>query len=126
MSPKMAQVEEKLKAMGIELPDPEQRVTLQQQEARLASLLDVRKALQEEVESLRREGVARRTTATVLSDDALLRERPEPLGQDVGRDPLFRGGELRVRALRLEHEIAHDQEAPRVPNDLERVVGGAI
>jgi len=59
-----------------------------------------------------------------LFDYLVLEEAGETFGKDVGRNALRRGGEL-LEAFGAEHEVAHDEEGPAIPEEIEGAGDGA-
>jgi len=80
----------------------------------------------EEVDALRGQAVATRSSLVVTFDNAVAFEPGQAIGQDVGRDPFLRSQELRVGRPALEHQVADDEQRPRVAENLEREVDRAV
>jgi len=72
-----------------------------------------------------RQRISGGASSSIAPDDARLGERLEAGRQDVRRDAFLRVGELGERPLAREQQIAHDEEAPRVAEQLEGEVDGA-
>src|SRR5262249_41964155 len=78
----------------------------------------------QEVDALQRKPIpsARSTNRRFFFDDAVLLETQKPIRKDVGRDAFLRAQEIRIPRPSLEHEVANDQQRPRVAEHLEREV----